>query len=92
MKKIFTKEYLTEDLELPYSAIEDRITRTRRWNAFHEIVFQDKDGKYWSTGYSCRLTEMQDERPWEYEYEIECTLVEKRLVQVERWVPVEGDE
>lgn len=31
---------------------------------------------------------MQDERPWEYEDEVECEEVELREVKVKKWMPV----
>lgn len=90
--KSFNKTYLIEELDLPYEAIEDKIIDTLRWSAIHKIVFQDKDGSFWSTTYSCGLTELQDEHPWEYDGEkIECTKVEKRLIQIEDWVAIEEE-
>ncbi len=87
MKKIFHKNYLIL-LGLPYEeTLEDKIIDIDRWSAIHEIIFEE-EGKYWKTWYSCGLTEMQDERPWEYEEEIECEEVEKKTIQIEAWVPV----
>lgn len=88
MTKKFSKEYLTNELDLPYNAIKDKITDSSRWSIYHEIVFED-DGKYWKTWYSVGATEEQEERPWDYEDEVKCTEVEKKIVQVERWVEVE---
>lgn len=86
--KIFTKEYLTEELELPYNAIEDDVIDTSRWSILHEIVFQDNDGKFYKTSYSVGATECQDEAPWEYEDNITCYEVEKKKVVVEKWVEI----
>lgn len=81
------KEYLIEELGLPYEALEDDIIDAGRWNTVHEIIFQDKDGKCYRTWYSRGSTEMQWERPWEYEGdEIECTEVEQKEVKVLKWV------
>ena len=87
-KKKFTKEYLVCELDLPYTAISDKIIDTSRWSIFHKIVFED-NGKFYSTTYSVGATEMQDERPWEYTEIVECTEVELREIMVKEWVPVE---
>lgn len=89
-KKIFSKDYLKDELDLPYSAILDKIIDTSRWSIIHEIVFED-NGKFYSTTYSEGATEMQDERPWEYDERVECTEVELKEVKVKKWVPVEED-
>ena len=88
MRKKFSKKYLTEELNLPLSALEDDIIDTSRWSIQHKIVFKD-DEKYWKTWYSVGATECQDEKPWDDIDEVECTEVEKKIVQVERWVEVE---
>lgn len=87
--KMFSREYLKQNLDLPYGAIEDKVIDTSRWSTYHEIVFEDKDGKTYQTGYSCGATECQDESPWEYEDEVECTEVELKEVMVKKWMPVE---
>jgi hypothetical protein len=81
-------EFLKNELDLPYGAIEEEIIDESRWSLTLEIIFE-YEGKYYQTWYSKGKTEMQDESPWEYEDEAECTEVEKKLVQVEKWVPVE---
>lgn len=89
IKKKFDRDYLYEELDLPYASdylIQDIITAVSRWSTFHQIVFMDKDGSYWMTDYSCGATELQDERPWEYEDKVECIKVEKKLIQIEKWV------
>lgn len=87
-EKIFTKDCLINQLNLPYNAIEDNIIDNSRWSIVHEIIFEH-DGKFYQTYYSVGATECQDESPWEYEDEVECTEVEKKIVQVEKWVPVD---
>lgn len=89
-KKVFSRDYLKDELDLPYSsnAIVDRIIDTTRWSIVHEIVFAD-NGKFYQTTYSEGATEMQDESPWEYDDEVECTEVELREVKVKKWMPVE---
>lgn len=87
--KTFSRDYLVDERDLPYSdAIVDRIVDTTRWSIVHEIVFED-DGKFYMTTYSTGATEMQYERPWEYEEEVECTEVELKEVKVKKWIPVE---
>ena len=87
-KKIFSKDYLKNELDLPYSPILDEITDTSRWSIHHRIIFGD-NGKFYETHYSEGATEAQDERPWEYEDEVTCTEVELKEVKVKKWVPVE---
>lgn len=85
----FSKDYLKDVLLLPYkNAITDNIIDTTRWSIVHEIVFADK-GKFYMTTYREGATECQDERPWEYEDEVECVEVELREVKVKKWIPVE---
>ena len=85
----FSKDYLKDELDLPYeNTIVDNIIDTGRWSIYHEIVFSDK-GRFYMTTYSEGATECQDESPWEYEDEIECTEVELKEVKIKKWVPVE---
>ena len=87
--KVFSKDYLMDELDLPYeNTIVDRIVYTTRWSIIHEIVFED-NGKFYMTTYSEGATEIQDERPWEYDDEIKCIEVELKEVKVKKWIPVE---
>ncbi len=89
MKKIkLHKDYLKNELDLPYNAIKNNIVDTSRWSIHHEIIFS-YDGKFYRTYYSEGATEIQDESPWEYENEIECVEVELKEVKVKKWVEVE---
>lgn len=89
MKVRFSRDYLMKELDLPYdNTIVDNIIDTTRWSIIHEIVFED-NGKFYRTTYSEGATECQDERPWEYEDEVECEEVELREVKVKKWMPVE---
>ena len=88
--KTFSRDYLVDELDLPYNSIYDKVTDNSRWSIFHDMVFKDNE-KYYQTSYSVGATECQDERPWEYEDEIECVEVEKRQVLVEKWMPIEGE-
>lgn len=72
---------------MAYGAIINEVTGTSRWSTFHWIVFE-YEGKYYSTEYSEGSTECQDESPWEYETEVECTEVEEKEVMVKKWVAV----
>lgn len=85
----FKKEYLIEELGLPYDCdlVNEEIIDTTRWSIIKEIVFQDKDGKYYQTTYSEGATECQEEAPWEYEDEVECVEVELREVKIMKWCP-----
>ena len=42
--------------------------------------------------YSEGATELQDERPWEYQDEVECIEVELKEVKVKKWVPVDENQ
>lgn len=84
----FKTDFLSEELDLPYGAIEDNITDSSRWSIYHEIIFE-YEGKYYRTSYSCGATECQDEGPWDNEDSVVCTEVEEKEVLVKQWVPVE---
>ena len=87
--KTFKREYLIEELDLPYSAVEETIISQSRWLTHFQIIFKDPaDGKFYQTTYSAGSTECQDYTPWEDEEEIETTEVELRDVVVKRYVPV----
>ncbi|ATO52133.1 hypothetical protein BrL25_19035 [Brevibacillus laterosporus DSM 25] len=68
--------------------ILDQIVDQSRWSIHHDIIFKWIDGKYYSTGYSVGATECQDERPWEYENEVECTEVHQVEKMVKVWEAV----
>ena len=89
IKKVFSKDYLMNELGLPYgNTIVNKIISTTRWSVVHEIVFED-NGKFYQTAYFEGATELQDERPWEYEDEVECIEVELCEVKVKQWMPIE---
>ena len=87
MKMVFSKDYLRDELDLPSSALVDDVIDNSRWSIHHKIVFEDK-GKFYQTYYSEGATEMQDESPWEYDDDVECTEVELRDIKVKKWMPV----
>lgn len=68
------KELLYDDVEDAEVLLDD-VTGTGRWSLYHRLVFKYKD-VYYETGYSVGATEYQDEGPWEYEDQVECTVVE----------------
>ena len=87
MEKKFTREYLRDDLDLPShegdkdekrTVIENEITGTRRWSTDYRLIFQLADqpkDEAWMVFYSCGSTESQDESPWEFEDQVDATLV-----------------
>lgn len=87
MAGIKIKKEILEDMELAWGgALEDNIIDQTRWSIIHEIIFE-YDWKFYKTYYSVGATEMQDESPWEFEEEVECTEVH----QVEKMVKVWGE-
>lgn len=87
--KDFTRDYLKRDLGLPLAAIEDRIVHKNSLATFHEIFFQDKDGKFYRTIYSVSIKEGQGEAPWYDEPVVPCTQVKPEKVITTKWVPIE---
>jgi hypothetical protein len=83
----FKTKFLKEELDLPYSAVEDWITGHGRWNVHHAIVFK-YDDTFYMANYSVGATEMQDERPWEYEDEVECMPVKQVEKIIKGWEPL----
>jgi hypothetical protein len=77
-------------LDLPDSAITDEIVGKRRWTITHKITFA-YEGKYYQALYSEGATEMQDEGPWEYEPEVECTEVQQVERVVKVWEPIKNE-
>jgi len=64
--------------------LQDEVIDTGRWSEFHEIVFNYQGATY-KADYSCGLTEMQDERPWDDEEVVPCTEVEATQVTRTEW-------
>jgi hypothetical protein len=90
----FKREILKEELGLPWSKkhkIEDTVIGNSRWSIEHELIFE-YEGKFYLTYYSVGATECQDERPWDYEEEVECAEVMRQEIKVVAWVPVKGAE
>lgn len=88
MTKKFSKDYLRNELCLPYeNYVYKHIIDCTRWSIITEIVFEDK-GKFYKTTYSEGSTECQDERPWQDIDTVDCVEVELKEIIVKKWVPV----
>lgn len=90
----FKREFLVDELGLPRSKenkVEDNVVDNSRWSVDHELIFKH-EGKFYQTSYSVGATECQDERPWEYDDEVECTEVAQQEVTVMAWVPVKEEQ
>jgi hypothetical protein len=90
----FKREFLTEELGLPWfkeHKVEDKVIDNSRWSIDHELVFKYND-KFYQTYYSVGATECQDEHPWEYDDEVNCTEVIQQETKVMAWIPVKEDE
>lgn len=80
-----------EDFGLPFGhaqcpVILDEITDNSRWSIHHRVVFTWKDGKTYEAFYSVGATECQEERPWEYDDEVDISEVEEKEIMVKKWV------
>jgi len=71
----FTKEQLEKKLYSQDDTLLNVITDTTRWSIQYRFVFRH-EGRIYETEYSCGATEYQDEGPWEYDEEVECSEVE----------------
>jgi hypothetical protein len=81
------KDFLQDELDLPYKAVKDTITSISRWSVHHEMVFA-YGGKFYICHYSVGATEVQDERPWEYEDEVDCVEVHEVEQLMKVWKPL----
>lgn len=59
------------------------------YNSCNLDLYNEDNGKFYQITYSEGATELQDERPWEYDDEITCTEVELKEIMMKKWVPVE---
>jgi hypothetical protein len=84
-KKVFSRDYLKNELVLPHTAIFDEITDNGRWSIYHRCIFED-NGKFYEAYYSVGATECQDESPWEYEENVDCYEVELKEITVKKWI------
>lgn len=84
MAKIKIPKEILLDMEILWgNSIEDTIIDNSRWSIHHKVIFE-YEGKTYQAFYSVGATESQDESPWEYVKEVECTEVH----QVEKLVKV----
>jgi len=84
----FPKPEMFDVLDDGEDIVSNEITDHGRWSVTHEIVFK-KDGKLYRTYYSVGATESQDEAPWEYDDEVECTEVVAQEKTITVYVPKE---
>lgn len=66
----------------------NEITDQDRWNTIHDFIFRlpgQPENEAWSTYYTKGATETQGTSPWEYDKEVECTLVEAVPVTQIEW-------
>lgn len=92
----FSKEQLL-DWGLPWDPppggeiISNKVIDTlRRWSNDFELIFRLPEQPVdtaWLVYYSVGATEQQDEGPWEWEDEIEATLVIRKQKIVDVWEP-----
>lgn len=86
--KIFTRDELTDMLwaeSETLTKVQDTLIDESRWSMVHKVIFREGD-KFYSSIYSTGKTEMQEERPWDDEDEVECTevkAVEKTIITYE---------
>ena len=88
--RTFTKDFLVDDLDLPDNDDIVKLRKmidTSRWSILYSLVFE-YEGKFYSTHYSVGATESQDEGPWEFEDNVECTEVVEQEYVATKWVPV----
>lgn len=57
-----------------YELIDDEIWTNTRWAIVHKIIFKH-GGQFWTTMYQVGATEFQEQEPWEFLSEVECTEV-----------------
>ena len=90
-KKEELQDVILQDAE-NLTLVEDNIEETTRWSELHTMVFLDNNtGKHYESDYSCGLTELQDEYPYEYDdEEIECQEVVEQEITVKKWVSKEN--
>lgn len=91
--KTFTREYLLEELDLPYGCeggkiISNEIVDQGRWTTMHNIIFQLKgqpEDEAYSVCYERGSTEHQEVAPWEDQDEVECAIVHRTTKTIEVW-------
>lgn len=93
--KEFSVHYLKNELGLPYDSdlvISDTITDNGRWTIYHDLIFKDPaDNKIYQVSYEEGATEMQPEKPWEYDTTVTGTEMKYCKTIVNQYVPVDSD-
>ena len=85
--KVNKEVLLKLGLPYDYENVElDEVINNSRWSIHHRIIFKYTDNKFYQAYYSVGATEMQDERPWGYENEVELIEVELKEVTIKKWV------
>lgn len=84
-KRTFTVDEL-EEMDLPYSSIEEWPGEEHRWWVQKFFVFEH-EGKFWRAWYADPATELQEGQDiWDDKTEIDAIEVVQREVLVRRWV------
>ena len=87
LSKDEARDVIWDDHE-DWREIESNVIDNNRWSIVHKGVFKHTPtNKYYSVNWRTGATEMQDERPFEYEDEIEFVEVEQVEVVVKQWKP-----
>jgi len=83
----FPKEFMLQVLEEEVGEIiSNKIIEQGRWDILHQLIWKHPDGRVFQCGYRQGATEQQDQGPWEYDKEVHCVEMEKKIVEVEQWV------
>lgn len=86
-KLVLPKDKMLDILWESDDLVEDKVIGTGRWSVHHRIVFKH-EGRFYQTEYSIGATESQDERPWEYDDDVESIEVHKVPKTIEVWEAV----
>lgn len=87
-KADFLRDIAWEDHDEDVKVLQNEISDTSRWSVHYDLVFE-YEGKLYQTFYRVGATESQDEKPFEYEDEVECMQVEAFEKTVIDYRPVE---
>lgn len=74
-KILLPKDVMLEVLDSGVDVVSDETVGNSRWSIQHKLIFK-REGKLYSCSYQVGATEQQDESPWEYQPEVQCTEVE----------------
>lgn len=93
------KDKVVDEWGLPYDGsdedqvevLEDEIMDHTRWSVVHSLIVRIGD-KFYQTSYSRGATESQDERPFEYDDEVEFVQVEQIEKVIKVWEPIQVSE